>query len=190
MLLVEVDDSACEEKDVACILIGVEPEYLLKIGLCIRQRLQLFIGEAPKEIGPDEVWMLSQTGVQAGPSRFPMLRLQVANGKEKLCPEMAGLQGESTVEAVAGPFPVAAPAQFFTDQEVIQRSSKREGTGSVPLSVRLFRLSGLFKEAGPAQVVRPGLKAELARVFQELESLLMTGIAYLASERLLSPDAG
>ena len=86
-----MEDAAREEQHVTCIVVRVELERSLKVGLGGGQGLQLFVGKAPKEVGPDKIRLLGQTGVQAGQRCLPALHLQVTNRKEKLGPEMGGL---------------------------------------------------------------------------------------------------
>src|SRR5439155_26229335 len=188
--LAEVEDPTSEEQDVTGVLVRLELERPLQIGFGLRERLQLFIGKAPEEVGPDEVGLLGEAGVQARLRRFPVLDFQVTNRNEKLGPEMARLQAEGTVEGVHGLLPVAAPILFLADQEVVQRARRRQRGGQVPVLPRLLLSSELLQQVRPPQVVRPGLKAEQAGMVQDPERFLTSFLALVTGERLLAPDAG
>src|SRR5262249_56010160 len=188
--LIEVENPTREEKDVARVLVGIELQWLVKVGLGFRQRSQLFVGKAPKEIDPNEVGLLSQAGIQAHPGRFPLLCLQMADGKEKPRPEMAGLHAEGTVEGVHGLLPIAAPILFLADQEVVERALWWEGGGLVPVLLRLPLLSQLLQEVGPPQVIGTGPKAEPVGVVQKPQRFSVPFLARLTRQRMLPPTTG
>src|SRR5262249_22710118 len=76
----------------------------------------------------------------------------------------------------------SAPAVLLAIKEMVQRTREREGGGPVPLLPRRLLLSQPLQEAGPPQVIRPGLKPQLAGTVQDLKRL--------PGRTLLSPDAG
>src|SRR5205807_6417124 len=116
--------------------------------------------------------LLRQAGVQACLGRFPLLRLEVANGKEKLRPEMAGLHGEGAIERVPGHLPVAAPILLLADQEMIERAVKREGTCCISFFPRSPLLSQQLQELGPSKLVGPRLEAQFGGAVQDPERFL------------------
>src|SRR5262249_11263839 len=116
--LLEVEDAAGEQQDVPGVLVRLEPQRLLEVALGVRQRPQPLVGEAPEEVGPDEVGPPAEAGVQARLRRIPVPRFQVTDGEEELRPEMTGLPAEGAVEGARGLLPVAAPTQFFAGEEV------------------------------------------------------------------------
>ena len=72
---------------------------------------------------------------------------------------------------------------------MVQRALQWNGSGLVPVLLRLLPFSQPFKELGAPQVVRPAVQAELASALQNPQRFLIPFFS-LTGQRSLLPDAG